>query len=127
MGTSFLIAAVIIAALVAGWFLVSTVLRRNVAARHDSIEDAMSDESEPLPSSHLIPDDRTAAGDTPEAHDEINPHDIPRGHPGRRAAEDQAEEEPGDEGAGTTRGDDELAQEPPSREERLEPRADQRR
>jgi hypothetical protein len=126
MGTSFLIAAVIIAALVVGWFLVSTVMRHNVAVRHDSVEDAMSDESEPLPSAHLIPDDRTAAGDTPEAHDEINPHDIPRGHPGRRAAEVQADER-GDEGAGTTRGDDELAQEPPPREERLEPRADQRR
>jgi len=52
-----LIAVVIIAALVAGWFLISAVARR------------------------------TAAGDTPEAHDEINPHDMPRGHPGRPAAE----------------------------------------
>jgi hypothetical protein len=29
-------------------------------------------------------------GDTPEAHDEISPHDLPLGSPGRRAAERQA-------------------------------------
>jgi hypothetical protein len=38
-------------------------------------------------------------GDTPEAHDEINPHDLPLDHPGREEAEDVAG------GAeGTTRG-----------------------
>jgi hypothetical protein len=83
-----LIALVIIAAVVAGLLAVNGIARRSVVARHDSLEDAMSDEKEPLPSAHLIPDDEAPAGDTPEAHDEINPHDIPRGHPGRRAAED---------------------------------------
>lgn len=34
--------------------------------------------------------DDTAVGDTPQAHDEINPHDLPPDHPGREAAEDQA-------------------------------------
>jgi len=38
-------------------------------------------------------------GDTPEAHDEINPHDLPLDNPGRRAAEEQAETI-----EGTTRG-----------------------
>jgi hypothetical protein len=56
--------------------------------------------------------DDTAVGDTPEAHDEVNPHDLPPDHPGRPAAEEQA----GDE-AGTTRGDSERAAEPPSRDE----------
>jgi hypothetical protein len=125
MATSFLIAALIIAVLIAGWFLVTALLRRNVAARHGSVEDAMSDENEPLPSSHLIPDNETAAGDTPEAHDEINPHDIPPGHPGRRAAEEQAQDSGGDDD--TTRGDDELAQAPPGRDERLAPRSHERR
>jgi hypothetical protein len=46
------------------------------------------------------PDDQTPLGDTPEAHDEISPHDLPPGHPGRKAAEKQAQE-----GGGTTRGD----------------------
>ncbi len=34
--------------------------------------------------------DDTAVGDTPEAHDEINPHDLPPDHPGRQVAEEQA-------------------------------------
>ena len=38
-------------------------------------------------------------GDTPEAHDEINPHDIPRDSPAREPAEDMAGGE-----EGTTRG-----------------------
>ena len=45
-------------------------------------------------------DDDTPLGDTPEAHDEISPHDLPPGHPGRHAAEEQAREH-----GGTTRGD----------------------
>jgi HAMP domain-containing protein len=100
----FFIPALILAALVIAYALLNLALTRRVEARHDSLEDAMSDETEPLPSSHLIPDDSTPAGDTPEAHDEINPHDLPPDHPGRRAAEEQAGGEgPGE--AGTTRGD----------------------
>jgi hypothetical protein len=38
-------------------------------------------------------------GDTPEAHDEISPHDVPLDSPARRAAEEQAGGP-----AGTTRG-----------------------
>src|SRR4051794_6330892 len=116
----YLIAAVMIAALVVGWALLNRAMTKRVAANHDSIEDAMSDESEPIPSTHLIPDNETAAGDTPEAHDEINPHDLPAGHPGREEAERQAEAEPSDEGARTTRGDDELARAAPERDERLD-------
>jgi hypothetical protein len=56
--------------------------------------------------------DPTDLGDTPEAHDEVNPHDLPPDHPGRPAAEEQA----GDE-AGTTRGDRERAADPPARDE----------
>lgn len=47
----------------------------------------------------FTPDDETALGDTPEAHDEITPHDLPKDHPGRQAAEEMAAE-----GDGTTRG-----------------------
>lgn len=46
------------------------------------------------------PDEDTPLGDTPEAHDEVNPRDLPPGHPGRKAAERQSG---GDQG--TTRGD----------------------
>jgi hypothetical protein len=29
-------------------------------------------------------DDETPLGDSPELHDDITPHDLPHGHPGRR-------------------------------------------
>ena len=41
--------------------------------------------SEPL--GPMTPDDETELGDTPEAHDEISPHDLPSDHPGRPEAE----------------------------------------
>jgi hypothetical protein len=47
----------------------------------------------------LTPDDETDLGDTPEAHDELSPHDLPKDHPGRRAVEELAGGEDG-----TTRG-----------------------
>ena len=112
------IAIVTVVVLVGAVVAINGLMRKRVTARHDSMEDAMSDETEPIPSSHLIPDNETAAGDTPEAHDEINPDDLPAGHPGREAAEEQAEEN--DDGARTTRGDDELARAAPERDERLD-------
>jgi hypothetical protein len=45
------------------------------------------------------PRDERPLGDTPEAHDEINPHDLPLDHPGREEAEEQA-----GSAEGTTRG-----------------------
>lgn len=47
--------------------------------------------SEPL--GPMTPDDETPAGDTPEAHDELSPHDLPKDHPGREQAERLAGEE----------------------------------
>ena len=54
----------------------------------------------PEPLGPSTPDGRIPLGDTPEAHDEIVPQDLPKRHPGRRAAERQAAA-----GDGTTRGD----------------------
>jgi hypothetical protein len=78
--------------------------------------------SEPL--GPFTPDDERPLGDTPEAHDELTPRDLPVGHPGRAEAERQAEElggtTPGhrEGGAADTtgagRGDDDLV----GREER---------
>ena len=36
------------------------------------------------------PREERPLGDTPEAHDEISPHDLPREHPGREEAEEMA-------------------------------------
>lgn len=69
-------------------------------ALHQRETPSPHDGSTPEPLGAFTPDDQTALGDTPEAHDEISPHDLPLGHPGRRAAERQAAA-----GDGTTRGD----------------------
>ena len=54
------------------------------------------DKAEPL--GPATPDDETPLGDTPEAHDEISPHDLPKDHPGRKEAERRSG---GSEGATT--------------------------
>jgi hypothetical protein len=59
------------------------------------------DEDAEEPLGPFTPDDETALGDTPEAHDELNPHDLPPDHPGREEAERRA----GDQD-GTTQGID---------------------
>lgn len=57
------------------------------------------DADEPL--GPLTSDDETALGDSPELHDEISPHDLPPGHPGRAEVERRADD-PGDTPSGTT-------------------------
>lgn len=59
--------------------------------RHDT------EAEEPL--GPVSPDEATPLGDTPEAHDEVNPRDLPPDHPARREAERQSG---GDQG--TTQG-----------------------
>jgi hypothetical protein len=59
------------------------------------------DEDAEEPLGPMTPDDETPLGDTPEAHDEINPHDLPPDHPARAEAERRA----GDP-ADTTGGED---------------------
>jgi hypothetical protein len=66
---------------------------------------AMADENSALPSTPLIEDDATPLGATSEQHEEISPHDLPRGHPGRVAAETQAAESSAHGGEALTTGD----------------------
>ena len=72
---------------------VAAVGFRIITARGGSDQDSTSN----FPNQE--PRDERPLGDTPEAHDEINPHDLPLDHPGREEAEEQAG---GSEG--TTRG-----------------------
>jgi hypothetical protein len=85
------IPVVVLAVLCAIAFVVFRgVSRSNLAAERDS-----SDAGLPK----APPDDARPLGDTPEAHDEVSPHDLPLSHPGREEAEEVAG------GAdGTTRG-----------------------
>jgi hypothetical protein len=69
------------------------------ADRDDSFAGVGADDSRPL-------------GDTPEAHDEISPRDLPRDHPGRAEAERQAGQldgtTPGHREGGAAEAGDEL-------------------
>jgi hypothetical protein len=104
---SYIIPVAILAVVVLAGVGANRLLTRRVAARHDSVADAVADERDLIPSAHAIPDDDTPLGDTTEAHDEISPHDLPVDHPGRREAERQAtDRHHGEEG--TTRGSREL-------------------
>jgi hypothetical protein len=58
------------------------------ADERPSAHDTESEE----PLGPATPDDETPVGDTPEAHDEISPHDLPKDHPGRNAAEEIADD-----------------------------------
>ena len=88
-----LVAIGTLALLVGGYVAINALLARRVE------RDDFADHTDPVPSTHLVPDNETPVGDTPEAHDEINPHDIPKGSPGRREAERLADGE-----GGTTKG-----------------------
>jgi hypothetical protein len=70
--------------------------REPEAPKHDG---PPRDEHSREPLGPLTPDPGRPLGDTAEAHDEIVPEDLPRGHPGRAEAERLARE-----GDGATRG-----------------------
>ena len=95
----FLVPVALLALAVGGYAMVNRGMAARVEDKQGSDEEAISAADEEIPSTHLIGDDETPIGDTPEAHDEINPHDLPKDHPGRQAAEEEAGEL-----QGTTRG-----------------------
>jgi hypothetical protein len=88
----YLIPMAILLVLILAYAGLNLALTRRELARHgDEPMNALRDDEDwAIPSAHLIGDDETAAGDTPEVHDEINPHDLPIDHPGRPEAERQA-------------------------------------
>lgn len=94
-----LIAVAILLVILAVAYGAQKLMAARVLRGDGSVEKAQSDADDAIPALLLIPDDSTPAGDNPDAHDEITPHDLPLTHPGRQAAERQA----GDDDA-TTRG-----------------------
>jgi hypothetical protein len=104
-GISWAIPVALVAIIVAVYALANRKLGEREMASHGGDEqDALRDGREGgLPKAHVIGDDETALGDTPEVHAEISPHDFPKGAPERQAAERMAEEEEDGEPE-TTRG-----------------------
>jgi hypothetical protein len=68
--------------------LVALVRSRTPAGAPRERDPTAENEDDPFPS--IAADDLTPLGDSPELHDEISPHDLPKDHPGRKAAERQA-------------------------------------
>jgi hypothetical protein len=71
--------------------------RRKTRVVGDHYEDASREDLDAAPGLGL--DDTRPMGDTPDAHNDLIPQDMPKDHPGRQAAEEQAEA-----GEGATRG-----------------------
>lgn len=118
--TAVVIAVGVLLGVIAVFLLIyGTAARRataaDVAAQPDP-ESRQAARAEPMPGAFMNADPDVPVGDTVHAHDEINPHDLPPGHPGREAAERQAGGP-----AGTTRGDDELNEAAPPRRRPGEP------
>jgi hypothetical protein len=91
-----IIPGVILAAILLVYAGINWGITKRQLERHDGdIGAEMADNEDPIPSSHLIPDDVRPAGDTPEAHDELNPHDVPLSSPIREDVEEQAGDEQG--------------------------------
>ena len=94
-GIEWAIPIAILAVIVGLYAGLNKALQNKEMSRHGGDEDeALRDSSEGgLPKAHVIGDDQTALGDTPEVHAEISPHDFPKGAPERQAAEEMAAEE----------------------------------
>lgn len=75
----------------AGLALLYTLLslwigRRALKAHGGNRDAAAADNLDPVPASHIIPYDDRPSGDTPEVHNEVNPHDFPLDSPARHTA-----------------------------------------
>lgn len=86
---TFLLPVALAVVLWVAYLVANRGLARKATEHSGSAEAALGDNTNPFPSAHLGGDD-TPLGDTSEAHDEITEHDLPKGHPGRPAAERMA-------------------------------------
>ena len=110
-GLEWAIPIAILACVVGAYAGANKKLQQTEMDRHDGdANEALRDSSEGgLPKAHVIGDEETALGDTPEVHSSISPHDFPKGAPERQAAELMAEEESGSE-PDTTRGQEDPSE-----------------
>jgi hypothetical protein len=108
-GISWAIPVALVAIIVVVYAGANRALGEREMNRHGGDEEeALRDSREGgLPKTHVIGDDETALGDTPEVLAEISPHDFPKGAPERQAAERMAAEEAGEN---TTRGQEDPSE-----------------
>ena len=87
-----LVALLILVALVGAFALGNLMIQRRQMDKHDGdVGAALADSDDSLPAAPHITDQDRPVGDTPEAHDEINPRDVPKWDAStRQGAEAQA-------------------------------------
>jgi hypothetical protein len=78
-----LLAGIIPMTAVAVWL--ATARAKTGQAGDVLVDEAAADHEDPIPGMGF--DDRRPVGDTPHAHDDLVPQDLPKDHPARRAAE----------------------------------------
>ncbi|MDX6705178.1 MAG: hypothetical protein QOI48_1024 [Solirubrobacteraceae bacterium] len=66
----------------------ATARRKTRVTEDGRLVDESVEDASPIPGVGF--DDTTPLGDSPELHDDIDPHDLPPGHPGRRVLEGKA-------------------------------------
>lgn len=86
------IAVIILLAIVVAFALTNRALQQRRLARHDGdVEAVLSDNDDSILATPTFADRDRPLGDTADAHDEINPHDVPKwDRATRMAAEEQA-------------------------------------
>jgi hypothetical protein len=89
LGAKYAIAAVLAAVIPTTAVAIVVATARTKSVESDGrLHDTAAEDEGPFPGIGL--DHSTPLGDTPEVHG-VSPHDLPKGHPGRKAAERQAD------------------------------------
>jgi hypothetical protein len=100
----FLIPAVVLVALLAVAVTGNRFLTKKQLERHDGdTGGVLADSEDPYPAVPPFGSDDRPAGDTPDAHDEINPRDLPKWDRSAREAAEHEAEQPGETTSGTRR------------------------
>jgi hypothetical protein len=84
-----LLAGIVPLTAVALW-LATVRAKTTVTPEGALVDEAAADHTDPVPG--VGADDSRPLGDTPQAHDDLLPQDLPKDHPARRAAEARAAE-----------------------------------
>ena len=88
---SWAVPIVVLVALCVGFALFHRVLAAGKRRKYGSAEEADRQGDDSVP--HLAFDDKTELGDTPEAHSDLSPHDLPPDSEARKAVEERARTE----------------------------------
>jgi hypothetical protein len=88
-GGEYVIPVVVLVAIVLAFVAFHSTVGAAKKSRYGTVGEAERHGQDAVP--YVSVDDARAAGGTPEAHADLNPHDFPPDHPSRPAVEEEAE------------------------------------